>query len=51
MNYELLPVVRFDGTKLDFDSVWFVELEVEKRIVKMQPFEVQEHTVSCFEAL
>ena len=51
MNHKLIPVIRFDGTKLELNNVWFVELEEEKRIVKMQPFEVQEHSVSYFKAL
>ena len=48
LNYELLLAVNADGTKLEFSSAWFVEVEEEKKIVKMEPFEVQEHTVSCF---
>ena len=44
-------MIRFDGTKLELNNVWFVELEEEKRIVKMQPFEVQEHSVSYLKAL
>ena len=42
-------MVRADGTnKLEFSTAWFVEAEEEKKIVKMEPFEVQEHTVSYF---
>ena len=47
MNYELLLALIADGTnKLEFSTAWFVEAEEEKKIVKMEPFEVQEHTIS-----
>ena len=48
LDYELLLAVIADGTKLEFSSAWFVEVEEETKIVKMEPFEVQEHTVSYF---
>ena len=41
MNYELLLAVIASGTKLELSSAWFVEVEEEKKIVKMEPFEVK----------